>query len=183
MIFKTDSFLADVGGINNFVSLFGTLYGIMAAFIVFEVWGEYNGATKLIDEEALGMERLYRLTLYFRDNKLSQMMKKAINKYIDLVINREFPAISKGERDKETSKVFREIFSIINNIKFDDDHDQTVFDHVLEHYGKLGEMRTNRVNQSLTRLPNLLKVFFYLSSFFALLIFVLRVYKRLLIIK
>ena len=34
---RTDTYLSDVGGLQTFLGAFGTLYGIMAAFVVFEV--------------------------------------------------------------------------------------------------------------------------------------------------
>lgn len=173
LVFKTDSFLPDVGGLSVFVSVFGTLYGIMTAFVVFEVWSQFNATTKFIDQEALGLERLFRLTLYFRDVKLTEKMKKAIEKYIKLVITEEFPKISKMERSSKTSSVFREISQIIKDVKFDDNHDRVVFDHIIRHYGELSQARVDRMNQSLTRLPKLLKSFLYISSGLALLLFIL----------
>lgn len=41
----------------------------------------------------------------------------------------------------------------------------------MDHYGALGQIRTERLNQSLARLPSLLKSFIYISSFFALIVF------------
>lgn len=48
-----------------------------------------------------------------------------------------------------------------------------VFDHIVEHYGKLSEIRTERINQCITRLPILLKVFVYTSSLIVIFFFVI----------
>lgn len=168
----TDQFLVDIGGLSAFLTVFGTLYGILAAFIVFEVWSQFNQSSQLIDKEAQGIERLYRLTLYFRDEALAKRMKAAINDYARLVIEGKFQTIGQGGRNKQTGATFRKIAEIIRNIEFDDDHDSIVFGQILEHYGDLGQIRTERLNQSLTRLPTLLKTFIYISSFFALITFI-----------
>ncbi len=170
-LFHTGDFLADLGGIGAFLTVFGTLYGILAAFIVFEVWNQFNQISKLIDKEAQGIERLYRLTLYFRDEKLTTTMKAAITEYVNLVVDGKFKMIAKGGRNKVTGVSFRKIADIIRHIVFNDDHDSIVFDHILDHYGELAQIRTERLNQSLTRLPSLLKNFIYISSFFALVVF------------
>ena len=170
-LFHTGDFLADLGGIGAFLTVFGTLYGILAAFIVFEVWNQFNQISKLIDKEAQGIERLYRLTLYFRDEKLTTTMKAAITEYVNLVVDGKFKMIAKGGRNKVTGASFRKIADIIRHIEFNDDHDSIVFDHILDHYGELAQIRTERLNQSLTRLPSLLKNFIYISSFFALVVF------------
>ncbi len=173
VMLKTDLFLPDVGGLGAFVTVFGTLYGIMAAFVVFEVWGQYNQTSKLVDQEALGLERLYRLTIYFRDDALTRRMHKAIEKYAQLIISDRFQHMGHGEHNKVSSKAFRDIAQIIRNISFDDDHDQTVFNHVVEHYGGLSTTRTERISQSHIRLPVLLKFFLYSSSFVALFTFII----------
>lgn len=168
-----DVFLADVGGLSAFLSVFGTLYGILAAFVVFEVWTEYNHTSELIDKEAQGLERLYRLTLYFRDDKLTAQVKLVITEYADIIIKGNFRKLGAGVRNQEHGIAFRKIADIIRGITFDDDHDSLVFNQILEHYGNLGQIRTERMNQSLSRLPVLLKAFIYIASFFALATFVL----------
>jgi hypothetical protein len=164
----TDLFLSDVGGLSAFLSVFGTLYGILAAFVVFEVWNQYNHTSELIDKEAQGLERLYRLALYFRDPKLTADMKAAIHAYASIIINGKFRKLGAGKRNKEHGIAFRKVAELIRNIEFNDEHDSIVFDQILEHYGNLGQIRTERMNESLSRLPVLLKSFIYISSFFAL---------------
>ena len=173
LVLKTDTYLADVGGLGAFLTVFGTLYGIMAAFVVFEVWSQYNKTVELVNKEALGLERLFTLTLYFRDKDLSTHMKQAIENYANLVVEGKFKTLGAGKRNMETGRVFRKISHIIQGIKFDDDHDQIVFDHIADHFGRLSEVRTERITQSLTRLPALLKTFLYSSSIIALTTFIL----------
>jgi hypothetical protein len=173
IIWGTDAYLSDVSGLSAFVTVFGTLYGIMAAFVVFEVWSQWNKTSELIDLEGQGLERLFRLTLYFRDAKLEEAMKAVIKAYANGVIEGKFQKLGSGQRNTVNGKNFRKIADVIRDIKFDDDHDSIVYGQILEHYGQLGVVRTSRQNQSLQRLPILLKVFLYSASAFALLTFIL----------
>jgi hypothetical protein len=173
VFFHTDTYLADVGGLSAFLSVFGTLYGILAAFVVFEVWNQYNHISELIDKEAQGLERLYRLTLYFRDDKLTAQVKNAIAEYADIIIEGKFGKLAAGLRNVDHGLAFRKMADIIRHVEFDDDHDSIVFEQIVEHYGNLGQIRTERLNQSLSRLPVLLKSFIYIASFFALATFVM----------
>lgn len=166
--FQTELYLSDVGGLSTFIGAFATLFGLLSAFVVFEVWGQYNKTTLYVDKEASGLERLYRLTLYFRDKKLNQSMSAAITKYANMIIKGKFQKLAQGVRNTENGLAFREISKVIQGIKFDDDHDQIIFDHIVTHYGDLSEMRTERINQSLARLPSLLKTFLYIASFFVI---------------
>lgn len=171
IFFHTELYLTDVGGLSAFLTVFGTLYGILTAFVVFEVWSQYNHISELIDKEAQGLERLYRLTLYFRDDELTNKMKSVIKDYATLVIQAKFQHLGTGKRNVENGLAFRKMSEIIRDIEFDDDHDSIVFDQILGHYGDLAQTRTQRLNQSLARLPFLLKIFIYLSSVFALVVF------------
>lgn len=105
--FHTGDFLADLGGLGAFLTVFGTLYGILAAFIVFEVWTQFNQISQLIDKEAQGVERLFRLTLYFRDEQLTTKMEAAIAEYVGLVIEGDFQTVAKGGRNKLPCTSFR----------------------------------------------------------------------------
>jgi hypothetical protein len=132
--FHTDQYLGDVSGLSAFLSVFGTLYGILTAFVVFEVWTQYNRISELIDKEAQGLERLYRLVLYFRDDMLTAKIKAAISEYANLVIQANFKTLAQGGRNQQNSAAFRKMADIIREIKFDDDHDTIVYGQVLEHY-------------------------------------------------
>lgn len=169
---QINSYVSDVGGLGVFATIFGTLYGIMSAFVVFEVWAQYNLISSLVDKEALGLERLFRLTIYFRDKKLTDKMKDVIEEYIHLITKGKFKALAEGQRNLETSRAFRKISQVIKDIKFDDDHDQTVFSEIIKHYGSVHEMRTERINQSLNRLPHLLKLFLYITSSIVIITFI-----------
>lgn len=173
MYFHTEAYLSDIGGIQTFFGVFGILYGIMAAFVVFEVWNQYNEASGLIDKEAQGLERLYRLTLYFRDEKFTKDMLTIIKHYTLNVIEGKFQTLGGGQRNVENGKLFRKIADVIREIKFDDNHDAIVYDHILEHYGQLGLTRTERINKSLQRMPVLLKAFIYVSSGLIMTVFII----------
>ncbi|MEK6964015.1 MAG: DUF4239 domain-containing protein [Nanoarchaeota archaeon] len=167
---RTDTLIADASGLGLFTSIFGTLYGILMAFIIFEVWAQFNKTSQLFDTEAVGLERLYRLTLYFRKPSLSLEMKAAIKKYIEAV-SLDFNKLRLGERGKMSGKIFRELSKVIRTINIKTDREKIVFQRMMESYGHLTDVRVERISQSLTRLPTLLKVFLYLSSFFVLLTF------------
>ena len=173
MYFHTEAYLSDIGGIQTFFGVFGILYGIMAAFVVFEVWNQYNETSGLIDKEAQGLERLYRLTLYFRDEKLTKEMLTMIKNYAQKVIEGKFQILGSGQRNVENGKLFRKIADVIREIKFDDEHDSIVYGKILDHYGELGLTRTERQNKSLQRLPVLLKYFIYVSSGLIMAVFVI----------
>lgn len=172
-IVDLSAFTSDLGGINNFIAIFGTLFGLLLAFIVFEVWNQYNSTSQAISDEASQIERLYRVSRYFRDGDFDKKFSNILVNYLDNVINEEFSIVAKGSRNKNTSAKFREISSTIADVSFDDDHDSIVFQNMLEEYSKLGELRNRRIELSLTRLPGTLKILLYTSAMVAVIIITL----------
>lgn len=170
-VLHTDTFFPEVSAITGFLTVFGTLYGILAAFVIFEVWKQYNNISELIDREAQSLELLYELTLYFRDGKLSTAMKEAIREYAQIIIDGQFRKLGSRELGTRSGTAFEHIAHIIRHVHFNDDHDSAVFHQVLEHYRELAQTRTERLNKSVRRLPIILKSFIYIAAFFTLLTF------------
>ncbi|UYN89551.1 MAG: DUF4239 domain-containing protein [Anaerolineales bacterium] len=170
---NTPLYLNDLGGLGSFLSVFGTLYGILAAFVVFEVWSQYNRISGLIGKEAQALEQLFRLSLYFRDAKLTERMKASIREYINLVVQGNFRQLAKGERNVQSGLALRKISEVIQSVEFDDEHDSIVFEQIVEHYGEVAQLRTERTNESRNRLPRFLKYFIYIASGFALITFLI----------
>lgn len=166
--FQIENLITDLGGISVFASIFGTLFGILTAFIVVEVWNQYNKTSQLIDDEANGLEKLFRLTLFFRNTGFTTKVKDAIFNYIQNIIEDNFTLLSEGSRSAKNGILFREISNILNKVKFNDDHDNVVFSHIISAYDDLSTIRTNRISQSIARLPSLLKIFLYVCIIIAL---------------
>ena len=169
----TDIFFTKTGFVfGSLMTGIGALYGMMSAFIVFQVWNKYNKTSELIDQEALGLEQLSNLTLHFRDHKLSLKMNEAIKNYANLVVESKLKTFIGGERQVKIESAFHKIGEIIKDIKFDDDHDAIIFGNVISQYQKLSELRSQRLNQNTTHLPPLLKVFLYIGSIILISLFI-----------
>lgn len=167
----TELYLEDVGGLSSFLGVFGTLYGILAAFVVLEVWTQFNRISALIDKEAQALEQLFRLSLYFRDSGLTERIKAGIRDYIGHIVQGRFAQLARGERNVQSGLALRKISEVIQDVEFDDDHDSIVFEQIVQHYGEVAALRTERTNQSRNRLPRFLKHFIYIASLFALVTF------------
>ncbi|MGH7245668.1 MAG: hypothetical protein ACREGI_01895 [Candidatus Levyibacteriota bacterium] len=168
----TDKYLQDIGGISAFLVVYGALYGITAAFIVVEVWVKFNNTKQLIEKEAQGIEKFYNLTLYFRDSKLTKKVKALILDYITIIKHESFAQMGEGTKHTDEEKLFRKIAVTIRDIEFDDNHDNVLFGSLVEHYGELAQLRTERIHVCTVRLPEPLRVFFYASTVFTVLSFV-----------
>lgn len=157
-------YVSDLGGINNFIAIFGSLYGLLLALVVFEVWNQYNLTSRAITEEASAVERLYRYSRYFRDSSFNKKFTIALVDYLNAVIEGAFRSSAVAKRDPITSQKFRDISKVIENVKFNDNHDEVVFGAMIEGYSILAEHRNQRIAYAITRLPVTLKVLILTAS-------------------
>lgn len=167
-----NKYLGDIGGIGSFLVVFGTLYGIMTAFIVVEVWNQHNKTSHLFEQEAEELEKLFRLSLYFRSEVFSKKIKDVISQYGKILITSEFKHLGEGQKHEEEEKSFRQITHVIKDIVLKDGHDHVIFDNIITLYGDLAQTRIERTHQSMLRLPLPLKTFFYASTVIVVLSFV-----------
>ncbi len=165
-------YIDDIGSISAFLVVFGTLYGIMTAFIVVEVWTQHNKTAHLFEQEAEELEKLYRLSLHFKNPEVSRNMKRAVKAYGNILIDSAFKHLSEGQKHHDEEIAFRQITHVIKEIALGSDHEQVVFDHIVHLYGELAQTRIERTHQSTLRLPLLLKNFFYISTVIIVAMFV-----------
>ena len=150
-------FLIDAGGVGGFASIFGALWGILVAFIIYMVWLQFNSTSMYIESEANALKHLYRLTLCLKNHGSVNEMRETIKTYTELVIAGGFKAVAAGKRNPETSGAFHQIFLSLIRINLEGERDQLVYDRILGQYKELSDARTKRQIESLTRLPAPLK--------------------------
>ena len=172
-------FLIDAGGVSGFASIFGALWGILVAFIIFTVWSQFNNTSTYIESEANALKQLYRLTLCLKNQKAAGEIEETIKNYTKLVIDVGFKAVSTGQRNPQTSEAFHQIFLKLRQIDIDGERDQLVYDRILGQFKELSDARTKRLTESLTRLPAPLRVFLYFSSFAVILAFAFPIFQNL----
>ena len=78
----------DSSSLGSFLQILGTLYGIMAAFIVFVVWSRYDDIKEVAEQETDSLSELYSLVTYLEDNRINNHIKKSIVNYANAVISR-----------------------------------------------------------------------------------------------
>ncbi|MBN2015335.1 DUF4239 domain-containing protein [Candidatus Dojkabacteria bacterium] len=152
----------DSSSLGSFVTAFGTIYGVIVGFIVIEVWNQKNTIQKLIEKEAKDIEGLFNLVCDFRDEDLKEKLKKEILEYIDLVLKNH--RMSLEQKRIKMEPIINNISGIIDTTEFDDDHDPIIFDHVINQFKEMRDTRTERIRESLARLPRPLQTFITLAS-------------------
>ena len=157
-------FLADAANLGWIIGVIGTIYTLIAAFVLFGVWNQYNALDDLIAREARLLAELWNYTDYFNDPRLDKQMKASLLAYIDAVQKEEVGILAKNMPVENYSQELIAINEVIDKIKFDDDRDATIFPVMIALYRDLFEVRHQRNTAGVTRLPISVKVLFIVLS-------------------
>lgn len=166
-------FLEDSANFGWVLGVIGTVYTLVAAFVIFGVWSQFNELASLITKESRLLVALWDVIDYFNDRELDKRIKTALISYIDETVNRELAKMAKGERINTYSKEFIGIREAIDKIRFDDARDNTIFPVVVELYRDLLDVRDQRTEAGITRLPTSLKLLFLILSSFLIASFII----------
>lgn len=148
----------------TFVQVIGTLYGIMAAFIVFVVWERYNTISEISEKETDSLSELYALITYLEDEKLNRKIKDSIKEYARMVIERGWQKLDRGEKSKKADEAMHKIYQEIRDIKSDRRRFPTIFGQIVSKYEDVSDLRTQRVSTSAEHLPTSLKLLIVFDS-------------------
>ncbi|MHA2252706.1 MAG: bestrophin-like domain [Candidatus Kariarchaeaceae archaeon] len=159
-------YLIELSDIRNsdVVSFLGTIYALITAFTLVNVWSHYDETKRSYAEENEALIALWVNTDYLEDPSISKQMKTALLKYLDVTINEEFPLLSKRNDVNLPSTEFINIKKVIDHIRFDDPRDPMGFEALIISFRNLTSARNQRIEFALLKVPKLLKYFYFLAS-------------------
>lgn len=155
---------------------FGTLYALITAFILVEVWNQYNALDSAVATEAKVLTSIWNYTDYLNDTKVSQSMYQALTSYLRTTAEKEVIAMGHNQTLAHPSPELSQILRVIDNVKFDDPRDASAFKALIQSFENLSSSRMSRISQGATRIPTLLKLFFNLVTFTFLSIYILQMF-------
>lgn len=155
----------DVSAVGGYLTVIGTHYSILTAFIIFVVWEQFNKISDLTDKEAKKLSELTVYISYLNDPNIEQQIKMKIKDYAQSVIDYEWKDLYHGYINKHSKENFRHILSTIKEIKFNDSKDPVAFQSIIKTYEDISDIRQERLVTSTQRMPVPLRILLYLVSF------------------
>ena len=160
--------LANVSGIGLFWAVIGTIYALIVAFVMVEVWGQFNVFGESIGKESQTIITLWNFTDYLDNLDVSRSMQDALAGYIDSVAGKEWSDLAKTVRVSQTSPSLSKIREVINMIPVKGERSAIAFSSIISAYENLLDARGRRIESGLHRLPPMVRaLFFMISGLFA----------------
>jgi len=156
-----DLFLADVGSISAYVTAVGTLYGILAAFTIVVVWGQFNDTTTAITEETTDLADLYRYVTYLDDESAMRQFRAAIAEYAEAVATQEWSRMATGEQSPDAHNAFEGVYRAVSAIRLDSVRDEAAWNHIIRKFEDVSDSRNKRLDVAGSRMPGVIRQLFY----------------------
>lgn len=133
----------------------GTLYAVILGFMLYAVWSTFEAADLNADLEADALVNLFRIAEGLPQPQQTQLQQLCRN-YANVVVDTEWPQMSRDEVPNESREVNREMWKIILSIKSATPLELNAADHALSALSLLTQYRRTRILQSTERLPTVL---------------------------
>lgn len=137
-------------------STLGVIYAVLLAFVVIIVWENYESTSSHVTEETHCMEIMYRSSDAF-PNPEKERLRSLLKDYAIDAVDKEWPAMAKGESSPEIEKIERNIWGVyLHDIKPRTDLQKAFYTESVKALGEVSKMRGERLLQARTGIPSLL---------------------------
>ena len=144
---------------NDFVAfsmtVVGTIYAVILAFMVFAVWTDYQVAQDMIEREANALIRFSRFA-YNTPGDLPQKFGADILGYAHAVIDDEWPAMSRLKESAVARERLDNLFARTDDFEVKTLREQALLSQGLDALNLVSSSRRSRLNKAKDELPDIL---------------------------
>ena len=134
--------------LSSYVSVIGTLYAVLLAFVLLSVWEQYDTAQGAADREGSQLSDLVRLTAGLPDPAASQL-RDAIREYTSAVVDEEWNAMATGGRSERADRAIDKLWKLMVAIDpADSPRGLAVYNQALERLRSASDSRQDRLSQA-----------------------------------
>jgi uncharacterized protein (DUF983 family) len=130
----------EVGG--YYLSLVGTIYGILLGLVVFDAMSKFQAAEKTINNEAKCLLAVYSLADQFPSAQ--GPVKSLVREYVKTVVSVEWPLLKRGETSAKAHEVLLSLLHTIRTIDPKTQNQESLYSTMLTEINACWESRLDR---------------------------------------
>src|SRR6478672_1157761 len=142
---------------DPFLSVLGTVYGILLAFVVVAVWQRFEAARDVVEKEGNAVAALFHEARAWPEPGGSRV-SEAVRSYVNVVVSDEWPAMESGQRSPQTMKVTDDLWEAVTGLEPKDDRENAILGASLQNLNELNDARSLRLLAARGGLPPLMWV-------------------------
>ena len=137
------------------VSVLGTTYAVLIAFMLSGVWNEMQAASLNTEQEANSLVNIFRFAEQLPADSRAEIQKLTHN-YAQVMVTKEWQAMADENSSQEGHDLTRDLWRAMASAQPQSANEQRIMDHALTELTSMTEHRRIRLLQSRQRLPVLL---------------------------
>jgi hypothetical protein len=150
---SVDRFIAaDTEGLNTLITLIGSIYAVMFAFVIFVIWGQFTEVENAALRECSLLNELLRVNQYLNPDA-NRATRRSVGEYAQRVANSEWPSLGQGRKDPSTEKAFAVLMNLVIRTAPASADEEALVTRLIDITRKLSQQRDERIAKSLTRIP------------------------------
>lgn len=138
-----------------FIQVLGTVYGILLAFVVVVVWQRFETARDIVEKEGNAVASMFHEVRALPQPGAGRVTE-AVRRYVNVVMNEEWPAMEGGQRSAHAMKVTDDLWVAMTSIEPRDDRENTILAASLQNLNELNDARRLRLLAAQGGLPPLM---------------------------
>ncbi len=142
----------EVEGLNVVLQLIGDIYAVLLAFAIFVIWGQFVDVENCVVREGNSLDDLLRFSAYLNNNTRADI-RRAVAAYVNRVLQYEWSALGKGEKDEQTEQAFTHVLTTVIEAVPASDAERSLMPGLIEMARKTSGHRDERLAKCLTRIP------------------------------
>jgi hypothetical protein len=127
------------------ISVLGGVYGVLLAFVVILVWGQFEDAKKSVSSEANQLGDLMLLSRGLSE-PAPEELRIAMLHYAQLVVSEEWSTMADGERSKLAQDAFDKLWVSFRNIDPTSPREVSLYSECLNRLSQLSDDRRQRIH-------------------------------------
>ncbi|MDR3582431.1 MAG: DUF4239 domain-containing protein [Candidatus Pacebacteria bacterium] len=150
--YNTRILIASLGGVPWLYAAVGTLFSIIAAFVIQKEWEQWNNLVDAVKTETDGLEKLYLWSNNFPE-AIRAKVHDSIAGYLEVIIKEGWQFSERGVRSQEIEDIFNELSTTIYKISATAPQLMTISFAL---FSRIMESRSKRLLYSSEHIPDLL---------------------------
>jgi hypothetical protein len=148
--------LARHNNVAGFIhGVIGVVYAVLLGFTAIMVWEQFRNAQEGAEREADALADLYRNAQAFPPEVREQMALR-VHAYARMVLEKEWPAMAKGESSLETWEAYEQLWRTYREFRPQDDQERAWYAESIRQLNVLGDSRRDRLLRVRSGLPTVI---------------------------
>jgi hypothetical protein len=137
------------------VGILGTTYAVILAFMLWNVWSNFQSAEVNAELEANSLVNIYRLSQGLSPAQAAEIQRLA-RKYADVMLSDEWPAMSKGNVSGASFEITQQLWTAMAGAQASQPSQTLSISQALAELANMSQHRRIRQLQSRSSLPTIL---------------------------